>query len=312
MAIKIITINNLKYKNTFISLKSFSLFVAVIISFFATISNVLHAEDTPGNISNKQLDSLYISETEDVKGTLKILHAEPLYIDLIRDLGAKAGEKEWNFGFGLTDYGKYNKYNALVEYEFAPIDRLGFEIEVPLSIYTDISEDSTGMPSNKIESLKLATQWTFHVNDKYNASFALGYINEFEFNGFNSIKNRAITGNLFNPFLVAAKRWGDNFHSLIYTGPKVQLDFETQKLHTNYELHTSLHYLISGTRNFIGLETGQYLDGKNYDLVFRPQMRVGIADNLLIGIVSNIPINKKDERFGTFFRLIWEPGHDEK
>ncbi|MFY8161382.1 MAG: HAEPLYID family protein [Candidatus Kapaibacteriota bacterium] len=303
MVIKIITIN---------SLKLLSLLVAVCLSFFATITNVLHAEDTPDNISNKQLDSLYISETEDVKGTLKILHAEPLYIDLIRDLGAKAGEKEWNFGFGLTDYGKYNQYNALVEYEFAPIDRLGFEIEVPLSIYTDISEDSTGMPSNKIESLKLATQWTFHVNDKYNASFALGYINEFEFNGFNSLKTRAITGNLFNPFLVAAKRWGDNFHSLIYTGPKVHLDYETQKLHTTFEMHTSLHYLISGTRNFIGLETGQYLDGKNYDLVFRPQMRVGIADNLLIGIVSNIPINKKDERFGTFFRLIWEPGHDEK
>ncbi len=80
MAIKIITINNLKYKNTFISLKSFSLFVAVCLSFFATITNVLHAEDTPDNISNKQLDSLYISETEDVKGTLKILHAEPFIL----------------------------------------------------------------------------------------------------------------------------------------------------------------------------------------------------------------------------------------
>ncbi|HAI17051.1 MAG TPA: phosphoribosylformylglycinamidine synthase, partial [Xanthomarina gelatinilytica] len=43
-------------------------------------------------------DSLYIAEVEESKEPLKILHAEPLYIDLIRDLGARKGEKEWNIG----------------------------------------------------------------------------------------------------------------------------------------------------------------------------------------------------------------------
>lgn len=288
------------------------LFVLFLICSYITFSKHYQNDSEHIKQTNQTLDSIYISETEDAKGALKILHAEPLYIDLIRDLGARAGEKEWNYGFGLTDFGKYNQYNALVEYEFAPIDRLGFEIEVPMKFYTGLEDDSTLIPQDRIESLKLATQWTFHVNDKYNASFALGYINELEFNGFKSLKNRTLTGNIFNPFLVGAKRWGDNFHTLIYTGPKIHYDFESLKTHTSFEVHTSIHYLISGTRNFIGLETAQYLEGKNYDLVFRPQMRVGIADNLLIGIVSNIPINKKDERFGTFFRLIWEPGHDEK
>lgn len=43
-----------------------------------------------------RLDSLYIAETEEVKGPEKVLHAEPLFIDLIRDLGARKGEREWN------------------------------------------------------------------------------------------------------------------------------------------------------------------------------------------------------------------------
>src|SRR5690606_7121157 len=53
---------------------------------------------------NKNLkDSLYINEIEEIKTPAKNLHAEPLYIDLIRDLGARKGEKEWNIGMGITD-----------------------------------------------------------------------------------------------------------------------------------------------------------------------------------------------------------------
>lgn len=46
---------------------------------------------------------------------LKIEHAEPLYIDLIRDLGARRGEKEWNVGMGLTDKLNVDEYELLVE-----------------------------------------------------------------------------------------------------------------------------------------------------------------------------------------------------
>ena len=66
----------------------------------------------------------------------KVLHAEPLYIDLIRDLGARKGEKEWNVGMGMTDRLSYDSYEFLVEYEWAPINRLGLEIEVPVTIFT--------------------------------------------------------------------------------------------------------------------------------------------------------------------------------
>jgi hypothetical protein len=42
-------------------------------------------------------------------------------------------------------------------------------------------------------------------------------------------------------------------------------------------------------------------------MTVRPQMRVGIADNLLIGIVAGIPVSRENERFSTFLRLIYEP-----
>lgn len=38
-------------------------------------------------------------------------------------------------------------------------------------------------------------------------------------------------------------------------------------------------------------------------------MRLSIVDNLLIRIVSRIPISKENERFSTFLRLIYEPKH---
>lgn len=44
--------------------------------------------------TDKQIrDSLFINETERDSGPAKVLHAEPLYIDLIRDLGARKGER---------------------------------------------------------------------------------------------------------------------------------------------------------------------------------------------------------------------------
>ena len=79
-------------------------------------------------ITKTEKDSIFIQQIEDHKEPDKVLHAEPLYIDLIRDLGARKGEKEWNVGLGLTDNLKFDAYEALIEYELAPIDRLGFEV----------------------------------------------------------------------------------------------------------------------------------------------------------------------------------------
>lgn len=255
-------------------------------------------------------DSLFIHEVENTKQPVKILHAEPLYIDLIRDLGARKGEREWNIGIGLTDKNQFDSYETLIEYEWAPVNRLGLEVELPFTFYSPLNGASVeSIPSNRLNSIKIATQWSFFVNEKIATSMALGYINEFELSDFGSFGSPLIKGNVFNPFLVIAKRWGNNFHTLVYTGPRIEQTFESNGLRTTYDVNTNFHYMISGTRNFMGIEFNKTFDNDDFDMTIRPQMRLGIADNLMIGIVVGIPVSRENERFSSFLRLIWEPPH---
>lgn len=263
---------------------------------------------TEKEIQNTVKDSLYIEEIQNKEEPAKVLHAEPLYIDLIRDLGARKGEKEWNIGLGLTDRNDYDEYLALIEYEWAPMNRLGLEVELPFSIYPTNANGAA--PGSKLNGLKLAAQYSFFVSEKMKTSLALGYIHEFEMTTFKSYNDsKFFTGNKYNPFFVAAKRWGNNFHTLVYTGPSIEHIFEDNSTYTTWEINTSLHYMITGTRNFIGIEFNKEVYEGNFDMTIRPQMRVGIADNLLIGIVTGIPVSRENERLSTFLRLIYEPKH---
>jgi len=261
-------------------------------------------------ITKTKKDSIYIHQVEDKKEPDKVLHAEPLFIDLIRDLGARKGEKEWNVGLGLTDNLRFDAYEALVEYEWAPMDRLGFEVELPFTFYSPQSgSERDSIPSNSLNSIKIATQWSFFVSEPLATSMAIGYINEFELSDFRNFGEPFIRGNVYNPFFVVAKRWGNNFHSLIYTGPMIEQNFRTNKFHTTYDINTSFHYMITGTRNFVGVEFNKTFDVRDFDMTIRPQMRLGIAENLLIGIVAGIPVNRENQRLSSFVRLIWEPKH---
>lgn len=268
------------------------------------------AQETTTSQTTTQKDSLYIQQVEDHKEPDKVLHAEPLFIDLIRDLGARKGEREWNAGFGLTDKSQFDSYEALIEYEWAPIDRLGLEVELPFTFYAPVSgNERLSVPSNQLNSIKIAAQWSFLVNESKATSMAIGYINEFVLSDFRNFGEPFINGNVYNPFLVVAKRWGNNFHSLIYTGPKINQHFSSNTFNTTYDINTSFHYMIPGSRNFVGVETNKTIDGNQFLMTLRPQMRLGIADNLLIGIVAGIPVQRETERLSSFLRLIWEPKH---
>ncbi|MFD2100791.1 HAEPLYID family protein [Flagellimonas iocasae] len=265
---------------------------------------------TYAQITKSQKDSLYIQQVEDYKEPAKVLHAEPLYIDLIRDLGARKGEREWNLGLGLTDNLRFDSYEALIEYEWAPADRLGLEVELPFTFYSPVNgTERDSIPSNQLNSIKVAAQWSFFVSEPMATSMAVGYINEFELSDFRNFGDPFIRGNVYNPFLVVAKRWGNNFHSLIYTGPMIEQNFSTHKFHTTYDINTSFHYMITGTRNFIGIEFNKTFDSGDFDMTVRPQMRLGIVDNLMIGIVGGIPVSRENQRLSSFIRLIWEPKH---
>lgn len=253
------------------------------------------------------IDSLFIQEVENSHKTDKVLHAEPLFIDLIRDLGARKGEREWNLGFGLTDNNVYDQYLALVEYEWAPINRLGLEVELPFSFYYPYAS-GVNAPSSKLNSIKLAAQYSFYVSEAHKTSMALGYIHEFEMVEFDRYKKGAVfDGHLFNPFFVAAKRWGSNYHTLLYTGPSVVQHRSLRSMENTWQINSNFHYMIPGTRNFIGLEFNKELRKGDFDMTIRPQMRVGLSHNLLVGIVSGVPIKRERQRFSSFLRLIYEP-----
>lgn len=245
----------------------------------------------------------------------KILHAEPLYIDLIRDLGARKGEKEWNVGAGMIDRLNFDSYEFLVEYEWAPLNRWGVEIEVPVTIYSEPNQNLNQIkPSNRIESIKLASQYTFLVAPKPALSLAIGGITEFEFTDLDKITSAPVfRGIVLNPFLIGAKRWGNSFHTLIYTGPKFITHFDTAIPNEfSFEVNTNFHYMIADTRNFIGFEFNKTFTKGDFDMIIRPQMRLCISDGLMIGIVPGIPVSKSNRRLSAFIRLIYEPGHSHK
>ncbi len=255
------------------------------------------------------IDSLYIDEIEQSAEPDKVLHAEPLFIDLIRDLGARKGEKEWNVGFGITDKADYDETTALVEYEWAPIDRLGLEVELPFSFHYKTS-DGADTPGDKLEGLKLAAQYTFLVSQRHKTSLALGYIHELKLVEFGQYGDGSpYKSNVFNPFLVAAKRFGDNWHSLVYTGPQIERRNGSGAIDSRWDVNTNFHYMITGTRNFIGVELNKTFQRDDFDMTVRPQLRLGIADDLLIGIVAGVPVKRERERLSMFMRLIYEPGH---
>lgn len=280
----------------------FLLFILFHLSLFAQI--------TPQEQRQIQ-DSLFIHEVENWSGSEKVLHAEPLYIDLIRDLGARKGEREWNVGMGLTDNLQFDTYETLVEYEWAPVNRLGLEVELPFTFFARNSPDGRGnLPPNRLESLKMAAQWSFLIKPEWKTTMAFGYIHEFEMRNPGELSlQSALRGNVYNPFLVMAKRFGDQFHSLLYTGPVLVQTFGQPVVKAHWESNLSAHYMISGTRNFVGIELNQSNYITDFDLTIRPQMRLSVTEHLMVGIVGGIPVSRENQRLSSFVRLIYEPPH---
>ncbi len=188
---------------------------------------------------------------------------------------------------------------------------MGLEVELPFSFYYPVNgHDSSAIPANKLESLKLAAQYTFLVSEKYNTSLAIGYLHEFELTEFNNYgKDKLYKGNIYNPFFIAAKRWGNHFHTLMYAGQVIESNFRNNHREVHAQINSNVHYMVPGTRNFIGVEFNKEVYKNDFDMVIRPQMRLGITDKLMIGIVTGIPVSRENQRFSSFIRLIYEPGH---
>lgn len=271
----------------------------ILLIFFTQVSRSVSAQ---GNAT----DSMNIS-----RRIPKLEHAEPLFNDLVRDLGARQGEQELNAGFGMTGNENYFNYTCFVEYEFAPVNRLGIEVEIPFSFYTRLSSSSNpDIPDHRMESLKLALQYTFWVSSRHGISMAAGYMNELEPVSFNRYgKGNFFRGNIYRPFLVAAKNWNRGFHTLLMTGPVLEHDFAGGQLEWSCMLNINFHYMIPGSRSFVGLEMDNtlYPSGEKTAVTLRPQVRLALHKRLLIGIVAGLPVIGEEKQFSFFTRLIYEP-----
>lgn len=239
----------------------------------------------------------------------KVKHAEPLYMDLIRDLGARRGEREFNIGGGMQTSNQYYSYSGFIEYEFAPVNRLGMEVEIPLEFYQTQMPDGNhnNVPKNRIEGLKLSAQYTFLVVPQKNLSLAIGYTNQFIFHSFKTLynENKLAKGNLYSPFFIAAKKWGGNIHTMLITGPLYEQQFSSAKNSLGYQFHASVFHTFLKS-NFVGFEINHIYLNDAYSTVIHPQVKFKICPSMAIGIVTAIPVNSAYNP-SVFFRFIYEP-----
>jgi len=239
---------------------------------------------------------------------LKIKHAEPIFNDIVRDLGARKGERELNIGYETEKNAQYGTQGGFIEYEFAPVNRLGVELEIPFQFQgkSFIPGEPNVAPRNRIDGIKPAVQYTFFVGRKARLSMAAGGIYELKFHSFRSIDDNLglVKGNSINPFLIVAKRWGRNLHSMVYMGPELYKDFETHQNKTAYLLNVSVHYMAGN--NFLGIEMNQEYTGSQTITVLRPQVKVQLDQSIAVGIASGIPIAHQSSGYSFIARLIYE------
>lgn len=68
-----------------------------------------------------------------------------------------------------------------------------------------------------------------------------------------------------------------------------------------------MFYQIRKT-NFIGLENNMDIDRYGFHYTLRPQIRLAIQHNLMIGLVTGVPITKHTgTNLDVMTRIIWEP-----
>ncbi len=239
----------------------------------------------------------------------KIHHAEPLYMDLIRDLGARRGERELNIGGAMQLNKQYTSYAGFVEYEFAPFNRLGMEVELPLAFYQPLTLDDKQAvtPKNRLEGLKLSVQYTFFVSPEKNLSMAIGYTNQFIFHSFKTFaaENKLTKGNLYSPFFIAAKKWGSHINTMLITGPLYEQKFSSDPGSFGYQIHASIFYTYM-KNNFFGFEINHIYINDVYSTIIHPQVKFKIGAGLAAGIVTAIPMDSVYEP-SVFLRIIYEP-----
>ncbi|VXC14390.1 conserved exported hypothetical protein [Chryseobacterium sp. 8AT] len=239
---------------------------------------------------------------------VKVSHAEPIFQDLVRDLGARKGEKEFNLGADFSSGKNYRENGYLAEYEFAPMNRLGLEVETDFSFFSPKNNATKEqIPGNRLDGLRLSAQYTFFVSEKSQTSLALGYTQVIEFTDFKNYgKGKFITGLVYSPFFIAAKKWGSHIHTLVYTYPMIQHQLGENNTPVDWQINSSVMYSLPNSGHFIGMEVNKEISHGKMLVTLRPQVKIKLDSHFAVGIVTGIPVSHQDESISSFFRLVYE------
>ncbi|MEP7239119.1 MAG: HAEPLYID family protein [Ferruginibacter sp.] len=262
------------------------------------------------------------SFSQNTKKEEGIKHYMPLYLDIPAEMNVKKGYKEINIAGGYADFKDFNGERALVEYDFAPIDKLGFEIEIPFvfvhqkiqnmqSGNTDVIIPEEGGAVKSAMALRVGFSYSLCSFQKAKTSIAVGYFNEFELTPFEHFGKPLLEGNVYNPFIAVAKIFGDRFHTMIYTGPAIKQSFELHESKTNVRFNTIISYRFGkgNKETFAGVECNQtWAKAEAGQMVLRPQIQVEITEKWKLGFVGGIPIATSNNLNASgFMRLIYSP-----
>jgi hypothetical protein len=182
-------------------------------------------------------------------------HYMPMYLDMPAELNVHKGYKELNVGFGMANFRDFNGQRLMVEYDFAPINKLGFEIEVSfIFVQNKTPNTNTGVQDvvvpeeggnvQSVIAMRLGFNYTLQSFREIKTSISIGYFNEFESSPFVHFGKPLIEANIYNPFFSIAKVWGQRFHTLLYFGPAFRQSFTGEEAKTVYRFNPTLVIIL--------------------------------------------------------------------
>ena len=249
-------------------------------------------------------------------------HYMPLYLDIPAEMNVKKGFKEINVAGGYADFKDFNGVRTLIEYDFAPMDKLGFEIEMPFvfvnpktsAVQTGNTEAVVPEEGGAVKSamaLRVGFNYSLFNSTKTKTSIAVGYFNEFELTPFEHFGKPLLEGNEYNPFIAIAKIWKNRLHTMFYTGPAIKQSFEQHTTKITYRFNTIVSYRFGKAEkeSFAGIECNQTWANEDAgQMVLRPQIQLAITEKWKLGFVAGIPIATNNHLNGSgFLRIIYSP-----
>ncbi|WP_296149538.1 HAEPLYID family protein [uncultured Flavobacterium sp.] len=261
-------------------------------------------------------------ETQNETESATLKHYMPLYIDIPAELNVQKGFQEFDVAFGYADFKDFSGYRTLVEYDFAPIDRLGIEIELPFAFVdskihteenaeTSVIQPEEGGAVQSSMGLRIGFNYSFLILPEAKTTISAGYFNELESSPFKEFGKPLFAANIYYPFLAAAKVWGKRFHTMVYTGPSIKQEFELNESETQWKLNTTLSYRFGENEkeNFAGFECNQsFSNDGSPQIMLRPQVQLAFSEEWSLGIVGTIPVQTDNGLNGSgFLRLMYLP-----